>query len=218
MFVFSTEKPEQHGWQHSLQLVAESSYFGGTEFPEVLHLTGSNPQLNKEHGLIRPLIRLALLMVLTWTLVEATPAHVYKNFPPPHKVKALSAETKVPTEKPAPQPAPAVTPAVATQTETPAPTPVVEPVQPPAPVVTPVTGCGSDPNMAYIYQHESGCNTASINASSGACGLGQALPCSKLPCTLSDWSCQNSFFVTYAIERYGSTGAAAAFWSTHSWW
>ena len=154
-------------------------------------------------------------MLITFALVQATPAHIYKQFPPSHKVNALSRkETKVPSETPEPAAAVSTPAPVATQTEIQPDTPA----DPPAPVVTPVTGCGSDPNMAYIYQHESGCNTASINASSGACGLGQALPCSKLPCTLSDWDCQNSFFVTYAIERYGSTGAAAAFWSSHAWW
>ena len=78
--------------------------------------------------------------------------------------------------------------------------------------------CGSDPNMAYIYTHESGCNTASINASSGACGLGQAYPCSKLPCSLSDWTCQNNYFTAYAVARYGSTYAAMLYWEANSWW
>jgi len=139
-------------------------------------------------------------------LGQATPTHIYKSFPPEHKAFAASSvkEKTVPSE-------PVVQTAV--QTEVPVPVKAVEPTPP-----APITGCGSDPNMAYIYTHESGCNTASINASSGACGLGQALPCSKLPCTLSDWDCQNSFFVTYAIERYGSTYAAMLAWQAKSWW
>lgn len=71
---------------------------------------------------------------------------------------------------------------------------------------------------AYIYDHESGNNPGSINASSGACGLGQALPCSKLPCSLTNYACQDAFFTRYALERYGSWSNAAAFWRSHRWW
>jgi len=146
---------------------------------------------------------------LTVALVQATPAHIYKNFPPSHKVKALSVEKTVP-----PEVTPTATEAPQPQTETPAAAPVAEP----APAPTPIVGCGSDSNMAYIYQHESGCNTASINASSGACGLGQAWPCAKLPCTLSDWDCQNNWFTAYAIARYGSTYNAYIYWVNHHNW
>lgn len=80
-----------------------------------------------------------------------------------------------------------------------------------------VVDCGSDPNMAFIYQHESGCRTDAIGPN-GPCGLGQALPCSKLPCSLNDWSCQNFWFTNYAISKYGSTYAAYQWWLGHSWW
>lgn len=98
--------------------------------------------------------------------------------------------------------------------------PVAQPVAAPTPVYVPpagVTNCGSDPNMAFIYQHESGCRTNAIGPN-GPCGLGQALPCSKLPCSLSDWACQNAWFTSYAIRTYGSTYAAYLFWVAHSWW
>jgi hypothetical protein len=71
---------------------------------------------------------------------------------------------------------------------------------------------------ANIYAHESGNRTDAINASSGACGLGQALPCSKLPCTLHDYACQDAWFTNYAIQRYGSWENAWAFWQIHHWW
>lgn len=88
----------------------------------------------------------------------------------------------------------------------------------PVPVApTPVIGCGSDPYMAQIYMHESGCNTASVN-SIGCAGLGQACPGSKLPCSLSDWTCQNNYFVNYAIQRYGSPAGAWAAWQSKGWW
>lgn len=44
---------------------------------------------------------------------------------------------------------------------------------------------------AFIYFKESTNRTDAINPESGACGLGQALPCSKLPCSLKDYGCQD---------------------------
>jgi len=76
----------------------------------------------------------------------------------------------------------------------------------------------TDAAKAYIYDHESGNNPGAINAGSGACGLGQALPCSKMGCGLADYACQDAYFDNYAIQRYGSWSAAAAFWQVHRWW
>ena len=69
-----------------------------------------------------------------------------------------------------------------------------------------------------IYMKESGNRTDAINASSGACGLGQALPCGKMGCSLSDYACQDAFFTSYAINRYGSWENAWSFWQLHNWW
>lgn len=86
----------------------------------------------------------------------------------------------------------------------------------PAPNV--VAGCGDNTYANYIYSHESGCSTDSINAGSGACGIGQALPCTKLPCSLSDYTCQNTFFTAYAMARYGSWANAYDFWVANHYW
>lgn len=121
---------------------------------------------------------------------------------------------KPPFEKPLKDPVPE--PQTALET---APEPVAVTYTAPAytaPVVG-VTGCGSDPNMAYIYQRESGCRTDAVGPN-GPCGLGQALPCSKMGCSLSDWACQNNFFTAYALSVYGSTYNAMLFWQSHSWW
>ena len=103
-----------------------------------------------------------------------------------------------------------IKPAIITQ-------PVIEvvtaPVQPP--VVVAVDN--SDAKM-FIYFHESGNNPNSINKNSGSCGLGQALPCSKMPCSLGDYACQDQFFTTYMLNRYGSWVKAKAFWLANSWW
>lgn len=87
--------------------------------------------------------------------------------------------------------------------------------QTPAPVTTGV--CGSDPYMAQIYKMESGCNTASIN-SIGCAGIGQACPGSKLPCSLTDFVCQDAYFTAYSISRYGSTYAALQFHLANGWY
>lgn len=118
--------------------------------------------------------------------------------------------------KPVEAPVTAVTPIpvpVATPTPQPVYTPPPQPTPAPAP---PVLDSNSD--KLFIYMHESGNRTSAINPNSGACGLGQALPCSKMPCSLQDYPCQDQFFTNYAINRYGSWAGAAAFWRSHSWW
>lgn len=84
---------------------------------------------------------------------------------------------------------------------------------------TSMPGCGAFSGaMEYIFCHESTDNPGAINPSSGACGLGQAWPCSKMPCTLTDVNCQVSYFSQYANERYGGWGGAMNYWEAHSNW
>lgn len=77
--------------------------------------------------------------------------------------------------------------------------------------------CGDNWYANYIYFRESGCDVAAVNPSSGAYGIGQALPASKLPCG-HDYECQNNWFNKYAIERYGSWKTAYEFWTVNRWW
>lgn len=86
---------------------------------------------------------------------------------------------------------------------------------PPTPIYIPVAA--GDAKM-FIYMSESGNRPDAINATSGACGLGQALPCSKMPCNLVDYACQDSFFTQYMLGRYGNWEAARSFWLSHRWW
>lgn len=79
------------------------------------------------------------------------------------------------------------------------------------------SNCGTDPYMAYIYQHESGCRTTALN-SIGCYGIGQSCPASKIAHCGADWTCQNAWFTNYANVRYGSTYGAYQFWLQHSWW
>jgi hypothetical protein len=77
----------------------------------------------------------------------------------------------------------------------------------------------SDPGIASILiSHESGCNPNAVNPSSGACGIGQALPCSKMGCAMGDGYCQMRWTNQYVLGRYGSWNAAWSFWQAHSWY
>lgn len=110
-------------------------------------------------------------------------------------------------------------------------TPVIHPLQikvsavvvpSPRPAYTPVTtngatiNCGDNTYAHFIYMHESGCRTNAIGPN-GPCGLGQALPCSKLPCSLSDYKCQNNWFNNYA-QKYGGWAGAYTYWVAHNYW
>lgn len=101
-----------------------------------------------------------------------------------------------------------VKPAIITQ-------PVVKVVT--APVRPPVAVDNTDAKM-FIYMHESGNNPYAVNKSSGACGLAQALPCSKMACALGDYACQDAWATNYMLNRYGTWENAKAFWLAHSWW
>lgn len=63
---------------------------------------------------------------------------------------------------------------------------------------------------------ESGCNPGAVNPSSGACGIPQSLPCSKMGCSLDDPVCQLKWMQTYVINRYGSWSNAYATWQSRS--
>lgn len=70
----------------------------------------------------------------------------------------------------------------------------------------------------YIVTRESGWNPNATNPSSGACGLVQALPCSKVPGNGYDPIDNLRWANGYATSRYGSWGDAYNFWVNNSWW
>lgn len=74
----------------------------------------------------------------------------------------------------------------------------------------------------YIISRESGWNAGSSNKSSGAYGLCQALPGSKMNSAGSDWQTnavtQMRWCNGYAIGRYGSWQNAYNTWITKHWW
>jgi hypothetical protein len=72
-----------------------------------------------------------------------------------------------------------------------------------------------DASVDWIISHESGGDPNSVNASSGACGLFQKLPC-NVP--LGDVDAQMADGLAYIHNRYGSPANAVAFWQSHGWY
>jgi hypothetical protein len=75
-----------------------------------------------------------------------------------------------------------------------------------------------EPEILELISRESGLNPQAINPSSGACGLFQAYPCSKLPCSLDDVDGQIEWGYKYIINRYGSAKQALEFHNQKNWY
>ncbi|GHD29481.1 transglycosylase SLT domain-containing protein [Streptomyces longwoodensis] len=76
--------------------------------------------------------------------------------------------------------------------------------------------------FSHIVQHESGWDVDATNASSGAYGLVQALPGSKMASAGSDWktnaATQIKWGLDYMNSRYGSPVGAWNFWQANGWY
>ena len=74
----------------------------------------------------------------------------------------------------------------------------------------------------FIVSHESGWRPGAGNASSGAYGLCQALPASKMASAGGDYLTnpvtQLAWCNGYASRTYGGWGGAYNFWVSHRWW
>ncbi|OKK19390.1 hypothetical protein AMK16_14795 [Streptomyces sp. CB00455] len=73
-----------------------------------------------------------------------------------------------------------------------------------------------------IVSHESGWDYTATNSSSGAYGLVQALPASKMSSAGSDWktnpATQIKWGLDYMNDRYGSPVGAWNFWQANHWY
>ncbi|MFJ9564885.1 transglycosylase SLT domain-containing protein [Streptomyces fuscichromogenes] len=76
--------------------------------------------------------------------------------------------------------------------------------------------------FSKIVSHESGWNISATNSSSGAYGLVQALPGSKMASAGTDWktnpATQIKWGLDYMNSRYGSPTAAWSFWQANGWY
>ncbi|MFD0317033.1 aggregation-promoting factor C-terminal-like domain-containing protein [Streptomyces flavalbus] len=76
--------------------------------------------------------------------------------------------------------------------------------------------------FSNIVDHESSWNYQAVNPSSGAYGLFQALPGSKMSSVGADWqtnpATQIKWGLNYMNERYGSPCGAWGFWQANNWY
>ncbi|MFD0069629.1 transglycosylase SLT domain-containing protein, partial [Streptomyces sp. NPDC127574] len=76
--------------------------------------------------------------------------------------------------------------------------------------------------FSKIVEHESGWNPSATNSSSGAYGLVQALPGSKMASAGSDWKTNPKTQIKWGLEsmksRYGSPAGAWNFWQANGWY
>jgi hypothetical protein len=85
-------------------------------------------------------------------------------------------------------------------------------------------GFGIDqmPALDALWSHESGWNHLASNSSSGAYGIPQALPGSKMSVAGSDWetnpATQIRWGLGYIQDRYGSPDAAWSFFQANGWY
>lgn len=70
----------------------------------------------------------------------------------------------------------------------------------------------------YIVGRESGWNWQARNSRTGAYGLGQAYPASKMGELGNTPEGQVQWVVAYIAGRYGSPSSAHQFWVTHGWY
>jgi SLT domain-containing protein len=76
--------------------------------------------------------------------------------------------------------------------------------------------------FSNIVDHESGWDYTATNPSSGAYGLMQALPGSKMSTAGADWqtnpATQIEWGLSYMDDRYGSPCGAWEFWTANGWY
>ena len=69
-----------------------------------------------------------------------------------------------------------------------------------------------------IVSRESSWNPNAVNSSSGACGLGQQLPCGKWAGAWNDPVAALKAQYQYVVARYGGYPQAVAFWNKNHWY
>lgn len=79
-------------------------------------------------------------------------------------------------------------------------------------------GISDKTNARILIARESGCNPNAVNSSSGACGIGQQLPCGKWPHKWNDPIGGMIDMQNYVMGKYGSWSAAVAHSSARGWY
>ena len=97
--------------------------------------------------------------------------------------------------------------------------PTAASAQTPQSLAASIVPAGQLASFDQIISHESGWNVTATNPSSGAYGLGQALPGNKMASAGSDWQTNAGTQIKWAYDymnsRYGSPNQAWAYWQVH---
>ena len=159
--------------------------------------------------------------------VAAKAATAPKSAPVTHSAPATTAPA-MRLEREVPEPREAVTTApaapVASTVKTAAPAPKANPYagESAYKIAQQIVPAGQFAAFSWIITRESGWDVTATNPSSGAYGLGQALPAYKMAAYGSDYltnpATQIKWALAYMNERYGSPNAAQAFWESHGWY
>lgn len=86
------------------------------------------------------------------------------------------------------------------------------------PSETSYNGCGTNYYQNWIYEEESGCDPTKVN-SIGCVGIGQ--DCNGVLynlCPSLTYTCENQYFTSYMLERYGTWQNAYNFHVANGWW
>lgn len=162
--------------------------------------------------------------IKAWTTATAEPA--------------VPLETKAPAPAPSATPAPAATPAPSAAAAAPEPAAVAPAAAPVAPVAVDdpaaaqayaasrLSAYGWGPeqmqSLITLWERESNWRTTAVNASSGAYGIVQSLPGSKMASVGADWETnfrtQIEWGLNYIKERYGSPANALSFHYANNWY
>ncbi len=100
--------------------------------------------------------------------------------------------------------------------------PSVASAETPQSIAAQIVPAGQLASFDQIISHESSWNVTATNASSGAYGLGQALPASKMASAGADWQTNAATQIKWALgymdSTYGSPNVAWSFWQAHNWY
>ncbi|MBT2513297.1 hypothetical protein [Arthrobacter sp. ISL-30] len=159
---------------------------------------------------------------------EAAPEPPATETPAPAAPAAPPAAAEAPPAAPAapaPEPA-AAAPAPAAPPAPPTPVAVDDPAAAKAYAASRLAsyGWGQDQmqSLSILWEKESNWRTTAVNASSGAYGIVQSLPASKMATIAPDWETnfrtQIEWGLNYIKERYGSPANALGFHYANNWY
>ncbi len=175
------------------------------------------------------------LAILTGAVIVFTPATVIAlTENSPHKVESHTIDTTpilglstpiigvanvVATPSPTPKPNPTSVPKIKKKSPPMTPTELTDLQREAQTLVIIAWGLSEWDAFHDLVMRESGWNPRALNKSSGACGIPQSLPCSKLPQGIDTPPIEQvKWMIKYVQNRYGSPTKAIQFHNSKGWY